>query len=145
MKLVVFKETATRIPRKRIRRLFGLVTDEEADPDWRSCVNLVFITDEKIRKLNHQYRKLNRATDVLSFNLDLPQSKDDTFGEIYISTPTAIKQALAYKATLAEEYLRLVCHGLLHLFGYNHKRADEAVLMQERERYFLSRINGACR
>ncbi len=138
MRLHLFKETEVRLPRKRLQALFDVLTAAEAD-HARAGVNVVFTTDRTLHRLNKQYRKLDRATDVLAFNLDDPDEAGATFGEIYVSVPTARRQATEYGGTLDEELLRLVCHGLLHLFGYDHHRKADAARMREREEHFLTR------
>lgn len=140
MKLVIHKNSKARLPRKKLNRLFDLIAGEEAEPDDRSSVNLIFTTDRQLKKLNSEYRRKDRPTDVLSFNLDNTGDRAATFGEIYISTVTAARQAKDYDATLSEELIRLTCHGLLHLFGYDHIRKSDAVIMKERENHFLSAL-----
>lgn len=131
-----------RIPRARIHKVFELIADEEAEPDSKASINLVFTTDRRLHSLNREFRSKDRATDVLSFTLDDSKETDATFGEIYISVETADRQAADYGGTRSEEYLRLVCHGLLHLFGYDHIKPHEAVAMKEREERFLAGAGG---
>jgi probable rRNA maturation factor len=92
-------------------------------------------------QLNKQYRGKNKSTDVLSFCID-DGSRDRQFlGEIYVSVPTARRQAAAYGATLTEENLRLVCHGLLHLMGYDHQEPADARRMKLLEDRYLDRLD----
>lgn len=126
-----------RIPRAKILKIFELIADDEAEPDSKASINLVFTTDRRLRALNRDFRNKDRATDVLSFTLGDSRDADATYGEIYISVETADRQAADYGGTRSEEYLRLVCHGLLHLFGYDHVKPREAVVMKEREEHFL--------
>ena len=140
MRLNTFKETKTRLPMKKIRALFELITAEEAESDWVADVNLVFTSDRRLQALNKRYRQINRPTDVLSFNIDDPHIDGGTFGEIYISTQTARRQAARYGASLTEEYLRLFCHGLLHLFGYDHMTEKEEKSMLRRQERFLELV-----
>jgi probable rRNA maturation factor len=100
----------------------------------------VFTTDRRIRALNKKFRNLDRPTDVLSFGFDDPEDPEDTFGEIYVSVPTAKRQARQYGITLTDELLRLACHGVLHLFGYDHVKTAEAKEMEAREDHFLKRL-----
>ena len=142
MRLQIHKETTARIPRARIQKVFEMIADEEAEPGSRAGVNLIFTTDEHIRLLNRDFRHKDKATDVLSFPLEEAGSADATFGEIYVSVETADRQAATYGGTRSEEYVRLVCHGLLHLFGYDHMKPDEEAVMKEREERYLSRVWG---
>ncbi len=77
-------------------------------------LSLVFIGDKLSKKLNKQHRKINKATNVLSF----PLSK--TNGEIFINLNIAKKQAPKYKRNYTNFVGFLVIHGLIHLKGYSH-------------------------
>ena len=140
MKLQIFKEAKTRLPRKKLAFLLKAIVNAEAPKRNFGRVNLVFTTDRRIRSLNKQFRHFDRPTDVLSFGLDDLADPEDTFGEIYVSVPTAKRQASQYRTTLTDELLRLACHGMLHLFGYDHVKATEAKEMEAREEHFLKRL-----
>lgn len=131
-----------RIPRARIHRLFELIEDDEAEPDSKACINVVFTTAARLRFLNREYRRRDKPTDVLSFALEDGTDSGATFGEIYISVPTADQQAAAYGTSRSEEYLRLICHGLLHLFGYDHMKSVDAAAMKKREERYLACVRG---
>lgn len=144
MKLSMFKETPVRVPAARLRQLFDMVSSAEG-PRQTGEVNLVFATDAGMRRLNLQYRGLDRTTDVLSFNLDEPSDDEGIFGEVYISVARADRQAEEYGHGRYEEYLRLACHGFLHLFGYDHEAPTEQKRMQARESFFLTRLSKAAK
>ncbi len=139
MRLKIYKETEVRVPRAMLSKLFDRVVQGEAETHWQATVNLVFTDDNRLRQLNRQYRKKDRSTDVLSFNIDEPDEPGATLGEIYVSIPTAKRQADEYGHSLNDECARLTCHGLLHLFGYDHMNPDdEARMMSLQERYLES-------
>lgn len=123
---------------KRLQKLFDKLIAEEKKPGWAGTINLVFTDDAGIRKLNRQFRHINKATDVLAFSIDYPDDEECVFGEVYVSVPTATRQARSYGVTLAEELVRLSCHGLLHLFGYDHSKKRDATQMQSLEDYFVN-------
>ena len=79
-------------------------------------INLVLVEDREIRELNRKFRRIDRATDVLSFNMD----EDGVLGDIAISTETAARNAKRYRVSLKREMKRLVVHGVLHILGYDH-------------------------
>ena len=83
-----------------------------------SSVTVAFVSDKKIRELNHQFRRIDKATDVLSFPSD---SGDGELGDIAISVETAARQAKVNGLTLDGEIAQLMLHGLLHLSGYDHE------------------------
>jgi probable rRNA maturation factor len=140
MKLQIFKESKTRLPRKKLALLLEAIVNAEAPGRNLGCINLVFTSDRHIRALNKKFRNLDRPTDVLSFGFDDPEYPEDTFGEIYISVPTARRQARQYGITLTDELLHLACHGMLHLFGYDHVKTAEAKKMKYREDHFLKHL-----
>jgi probable rRNA maturation factor len=140
MTLDIFKEVSARIPRQKIFKLFQKIMSEETEPDAGSRVNLIFTTNRRIRELNKSHRGKDKATDVLSFNIDDSAGADSVFGEIYISADIADRQAKDYGNNFSTELLRLTCHGLLHLLGYDHIKESDASKMQQREQYFLTKL-----
>lgn len=95
--------------------------DADFDPG-DVTVSVVFTDDRVIHELNRDFRRKDRPTDVLSFNLPPAPAGDGLFGEIYVSRPTARRQARENGVTLAAELRRLVLHGLLHLLGLEHRQ-----------------------
>jgi probable rRNA maturation factor len=104
----------------------------------RSSATLVFTDDDEIRVLNRDFRKHDRATDVLSFHLQELQGETDpagdgvNLGDIVISVETARRRSAGKR--LPDELARLAIHGLCHLFGHDHKRPPEAKVMFALER-----------
>lgn len=95
-------------------------------------VSISFIDDGYMRELNLKYRDNNRTTDVLSF----PQ-EGELLGDILISVDKATAQSEELGHTFEQEVRRLVVHGILHLLGYDHKKLQEARLMEEKEKEIL--------
>jgi len=115
-------------------------------PDSVSEVSIVFTDDPEIRELNASYRDKDYPTDVLSFSQlegdDEVSSDPTSLGDIVISIETAERQAEKDGRTKNEELLRLLIHGILHLFGYDHENVseEEAERMRElEERLFHQR------
>ncbi|MDB4983139.1 MAG: cupin [Myxococcales bacterium] len=108
----------------------------------RSSATLVFTDDEEIRTLNRDFRKHDRATDVLSFHLQELAGESDPagngipLGDIVISVETARRRAHGkrYGKLFVGELERLAVHGLCHLFGHDHKKPAEARVMFALER-----------
>jgi len=88
--------------------------------------SLAFVSKEEIKKLNKKFRKKDKATDVLSFEL-----KDKKFlGEIVIC-PEVVKEK-------GEDIKMVFVHGILHLLGYDHEKSEkDALIMEEREKKYL--------
>ncbi len=103
-------------------------------------VSLLICGDKKIRKLNHEFRNKDKATDVLSFPSQeglrkMSADEDVVFlGDLAISVPTARRQAKEFNISVWDEFIHLYFHGLLHLMGYDHDiSAIEEKLMQKWE------------
>ena len=96
-------------------------------------VSVLLTTDEAIQQLNRQYRRKNKATDVLSF----PAAETGTpgrvplAGDLAISVDTAARQADEFGHSLLLEIKVLLLHGLLHLAGFDHEQ--DAGEMRRRE------------
>ncbi len=103
----------------------------------RSGQITITLTDDKvIRKLNAQYRKVDRATDVLSFEMD----EDGILGDIVISQNTALRNSKRFKTKYEDELKRLVIHGALHLIGYDHILKSDRILMRSKEDLYAKKI-----
>ncbi|HWR82056.1 MAG TPA: rRNA maturation RNase YbeY [Candidatus Deferrimicrobium sp.] len=141
MNLTISKDVTIRVPRRELTGLFERVMNSERCAGGRGGINLVFSTDHHLRALNRRFLNRQRTTDVLAFPLstERPDASDEIVGEIYISVPVARRQADSYGVTLTSELLRLFCHGLLHLLGYDHKKAADATVMRAREDCYLRR------
>lgn len=123
-----------RLPRRRLSLLARRVMEGER----RALdVRIIFAGDELVRQLNARYRKFDRTTDVLSFNVPGVPGVVPEAGEIYLSVPQARRQARRYRHPLVAELERLVVHGVLHLLGHDHKKRVEAERMRARERHYL--------
>ncbi len=102
-------------------------------------VHVVAAGDGLVRRLNREFRGLDRTTDVLSFVYDSKPGRDasDPDAEIYISMPVAARQARQRGHTLREEFMVLSLHGLLHVQGYDHDAGADAVRMRAAEQRHL--------
>lgn len=95
--------------------------------------SIVFVGLEEIHELNKNYRGIDRPTDVISFALE---DSDDfelegvrVLGDIYVCIDKMKEQALEYGHSEKRELSFLVCHGLLHLLGYDHMAKEDEVIM----------------
>ena len=100
------------------------------------------MTDPAIRELNRRYRNRDTPTDVLSFPL-ADEVCPDLLGDVVISVDTLRRQARQRKRSVADELLRLLIHGILHLLGYDHEVSPaEARRMRRMERETKAAVRG---
>lgn len=114
----------------------------------RSELSLELIGERRMRRLNREYRKKDRPTDVLAFPIReavMPRGMrpvTQMLGDVVISLPTAVRQAREARRSIDDELAMLLVHGVLHLCGYDHERNQrEAARMSRRERALLHRIS----
>ena len=93
-------------------------------------ISVMFCSDTLIRQLNREYRNIDEATDVLSFEDGTAYADEDgqewkAMGDIAISLETLPKNARYFEVSEDEELKRLLVHGMLHLNGLDH--GDEHV------------------
>ncbi len=115
--------------------LLGCLSELSDEPISESVshVSILITNDAVVQELNATYRGKDRPTDVLSFSqLEGEEIGSESLGDIVISLDTAVRQAKEFQVTLSQELSRLLVHGLLHLFLYDHENVPEA----EAERMF---------
>ncbi len=111
-------------------------------------VNVTFVDDEEIKKLNSEFRNIDNSTDVLSFPLGEngvydtnPENGAKMLGDIVISVDHAVSQAENYGHTLQREIAFLTVHSMLHLLGYDHVNGGlEQMKMREKEETVLTKL-----
>jgi probable rRNA maturation factor len=114
---------------KRLKPLaLALLKNEKQN----ASVNIILCSNAMQRGLNFAYRKLDCATDVLSFVWNEP----GFLGEIYIAEGQVKSQAPLYGNSYYKELKRVLVHGLLHLCGYDHKNKKERKAMREKEELY---------
>ena len=94
-------------------------------------VELVFVNDDEMRKINHEQRGIDKATDVLS--LPYEQVSDGLMGSVVISTDTASRVASELGHSIECEIALLFLHGVLHILGYDHEIDDGQMREKEKE------------
>ena len=128
-----------RVPSQRTLARF--LREAQAAVRLRGQVTVLLTTDDEVRLLNQRFRGKNKATDVLSFPAGGPiaeQAAGRVAGDLAISIPTALRQAMEQGHSLAIEIRVLMLHGLLHLAGYDHE--TDAGEMARRERLLRARL-----
>lgn len=97
-------------------------------------IAIIFCSDNYLLSINNQYLGHNYFTDVITF--DYTES-GIVSGDIFISIDTVADNAEVFEITPAQEMLRVMIHGILHLCGYGDKSPEEAVVMRDKENFYL--------
>lgn len=125
------------IRRKEIKTLVENVCGE-IDLILKNC-SIIFCDDHTLRNMHETYLQNPAFTDVMTFNL----GTKDIEGEIYVSIDRVRENAEHYNASFKEEIYRNIIHGLLHLKGYDDKRAVERRRMKKVENQLLRQASVA--
>ena len=127
------REVARRV-RARVRAILSALGRPGAG------LSILLTPDGRIRTLNRRWRRVDHATDVLSFPADDPPGSGPHLGDLAISLDIAARRARRAGRTLGEEVDRYLVHGLLHLVGHDHHRPGEAREMARIEDELLGRM-----
>lgn len=85
-------------------------------------ISIVFVNEAESRKINRKYRKYDKSTDVLSFNLDSGYNKKGKVleGELVLCSDVIAKNARDNKVDFSRELAFVLAHGTLHILGWRH-------------------------
>lgn len=114
------------------KKLFKKIANETIDllKIKGDCeINVILVNNEMIKEISKEYKKKDKATDVLSFPAEWkklsPLIGYNMLGDIYISYEKIASQAKEYNHSKKREWAYLFAHGVLHLCGYDHMTENE--------------------
>ena len=137
---------------KTIKKVLEKCFEEEKILDSKLMITITLTDAENIRRINNQYRNIDKATDVLSFPMferDELENKienrlfehEDVLGDIIISIPKVEEQAKEYGHSFERELSYMVVHGFYHLMGYDHIKEEDKIVMRPKEEKILNQLN----
>jgi len=106
----------------------------------RDAEVVVRVTDEaESRRLNHEFRGRDKATNVLSFLFDpVPEIDLNHVGDLVICAPVVAREAVEQGKQADAHWAHMVVHGMLHLQGYDHETDEQAAEMETLETQVLT-------
>jgi len=113
-------------------------------PSGETTIEVVIrlVDEAESRQLNHDYRGIDRPTNVLSFPFEAPAEVQlPLLGDLVICAPVVAREAVEQGKAAKAHWAHMVIHGVLHLLGYDHQADDEAQQMEQRERELLYRLH----
>ena len=126
------------------------------ETDATLAIEILFVDEEEIQRLNRELREIDKVTDVLSFPaLDLERGqaikkKEYPFdideegrlllGSIAICVKRAKEQAEEYGHSYERELHYLIVHGIMHCLGYDHMEENDKAQMREQEEKILNKL-----
>ena len=132
-----------------IKKVLTKCFEEENLVDSKLYITVTLTTPENIRKINKEYRNIDRATDVLSFPMfekDELEEKiknndfehEDVLGDLIISIEKVREQAEEYGHSFERELSYMLVHGFYHLMGYDHIKEEDKKKMRPKEEKILN-------
>lgn len=137
------------------KNVFSVIQEcfkEEKLENLNLSISITLTTPENIRKLNKQYRNMDKETDVLSFPMfekyeidEIVQNKEkqpvkETIGDIVISIQKVEEQAKEYGHSFERELSYMLVHGFYHLMGYDHIEEEDKKKMRPKEEKILNKL-----
>lgn len=104
-------------------------------------INVRVVSLQESQNLNNTYRGKNKATNVLSFESDLPDFVPSNFrGDLAICANIVQAEALEQNKAIAHHWTHMCIHGVLHLLGYDHIDEQDADEMEALEKAVLAKL-----
>ena len=136
---------------KTIEKVIHKCFEEENLLNSKLTITVTLTTPEDIRKINKEYRKIDKATDVLSFPMfekeELEEKirnndflYEDVLGDIIISIEKVKEQSQEYGHSFERELSYMLVHGFYHLMGYDHIEEEDKKVMRPKEEKVLNEL-----
>ena len=111
-------------------------------------IDITLTNPENIKRLNNEYRNIDKETDVLSFPMfeknEILEIKNvqfkESLGDIVISIERVKEQAIEYGHSFERELAYMVVHGFYHLMGEDHIDEKDKEIMRAKEENVLNRL-----
>ena len=113
-------------------------------PYKKVSFNLLLSNNRCIKKLNKEFRKKNKSTDILSFPFKkkINLNKETYIGDIIISFDFINKPKSQNIKNFKDKVIKTLIHGFLHLLGFDHiKNIDYKKMLKEEEKIYKSVIS----
>ena len=131
-----------------IKKVIEKCFEEEKIQNSKLCMTIILTTLQNIRKINKEYRNIDKETDVLSFPMFEKDELDkkienndfeyeDVLGDIVISIEKVKEQAEEYGHSFERELSYMLVHGFYHLMGYDHIEEEDKKIMRPKEEKIL--------
>lgn len=103
-------------------------------------VSFLLTSNKKMKELNFKYRNKNKATNVLSFPMQINYEDNYFLGDIVLANQIILKESVEIKMAKYDYLCKMTIHGMLHLFGYNHETNQQFKKMNKFENLIFQKI-----
>ena len=134
-----------------IKKVLEKCFKEEKIEDSKLIITITLTNPQNIRRINKEFRNIDKATDVLSFPMfekeELEEKiemqdfeHEDMLGDIVISIDKVEEQAREYEHSFERELSYMIVHGFYHLMGYDHIEECDKKIMRPKEEKILQEL-----
>ena len=134
-----------------IKKVLEKCFKEEKIEDSKLIITITLTNPQNIRRINKEFRNIDKATDVLSFPMfekeELEEKiemqdfeHEDMLGDIVISIDKVEEQAREYEHSFERELSYMIVHGFYHLMGYDHIEECDKKIMRPKEEEILQEL-----
>ncbi|MGN8226665.1 rRNA maturation RNase YbeY [Gracilimonas sp. BCB1] len=139
--LQLFNESDEKVPlsQSKAETILHIISDKENAAF--SLVELVFVDEQEIVRINKEHLNRYYVTDIISFRYDDEadsEGNEAIEGTLFCCAPRIIEQSAEFKEPVEREFQRIFIHGLLHLIGYEDSSDKEKEAMTELENKYLA-------
>jgi probable rRNA maturation factor len=110
----------------------------------RVALGMRIVGNAESAALNGRFRRKSYPTNVLSFPFEAPPgTRSDMLGDLVICAPVVRREARTQRKSVNAHWAHMVVHGILHLRGYDHRKRQDAVVMEKKEIRLLKELGYA--
>ncbi len=131
-----------------IQRVVNKCFEIENLQDSNLYISIILTNPKNIQEINKEHRKIDKATDVLSFPMfekeeleNINFENQEVLGDVIISIEKVKEQAEEYGHSFERELAYMVVHGFYHLMGYDHMIEEEKNVMRAKEENVLEKLD----
>ncbi len=108
--------------------------------DLNLCLTITH--KDTIQRLNREYRKKDKPTNVLSFPTHdaIKQISPGELGDVILCLDIIKEEAQNQGKSIEDHFIHMVVHGCLHLQGFDHTENAEAEIMEDLEINILKQM-----
>ncbi len=134
----IFIDIKSSVSKKTIERVVFFIFKKMKK---KGHVSVHIVGKQAIQRLNRVHRGKDSVTDVLSFGVDdVQKGEQHDWGDLFLCEDQIRKQAKEFSISFEEEFFRMLVHGNLHLFGYDHEEKKDAQIMFSQQEKILKSI-----
>lgn len=113
----------------------------------KKTLSILLTNDDEIWQINKKFRNINKPTNILSFtsknnfNNDFTNSSIEFhLGDIILSMERIFEESIIENKSFNDHFMHILVHGILHVFGFDHKNDTQRKKMEEKEIKILSNL-----